>query len=256
MQSKQIGIAAGVLALALVAAYLAFRPKEEAPSLAPPVPAPAPDAAAASEVPPPGTLNSDLKAIPPQFRAQVESALKEAGATRVQVATLDARMARGRNNMQWVFTPPALEAPDWQREAWDKNMAPLVYPDGHPKAGQWRDSVSPEDVQKAAEPIVAGMFGEDYLDQPIYYVPQKRINFNELNMASSRLWNRDDPSTARAFYEWLKAAPEDPSAYPSDFQLPAEAGDPDAITYREFYGREILQQAREQMAEQRGQKGS
>jgi hypothetical protein len=181
--------------------------------------------------------------LPPELRERVATALKEAGAQKVQVAMLDGRAAHLHNNLQWLFTPPAAGAPEWQREAWDKYMAPLLYPPGHPKEGGCRDSVSASDIQAAAMPIAEQVYPKEYLDQPMLYVPEKRINYNELNQAAARLYNREDPASAKRFYDWLVAAPEDPDAYPSDFWLPAEAGQPDAITHREWLQREIARQA-------------
>jgi hypothetical protein len=165
-------------------------------------------------------------------------------------------MARGRNNLQWLFTPPGADALDWQKEGWDKYMAPLLYPEGHPRAGQYRDSVSVEDVQEAAMPLAEGLFPPNYLDEPMLHV-SKRINFDELNQAASRLWNRNDPAaTAGPFYDWLMAAPEDPNAYPADLWLVAPPGHPDTTTHRAWLRDEIGRQVREQMEQERAQDGS
>jgi hypothetical protein len=270
MNNGKIWLGAGLLGGLLLAGLVASLSRH--PQVSPLASSPAPAAAAAEPPGAPGgaapnsgnpgavegarSSRNDLKLLPPEIREKVERALQEGGAREARVASVDPRNARGEGNLRWVFTPPAADAPEWQRELWDKQMAPLLYPSGHPRAGQYRDSVSAEDVEKAAVPMLEAFYSPDYLDQPMLHVPAKRIDFNELNQAASRLWKREDASTARPFYEWLKAAPESPGAYQSDFWIPAQPGDPEATSYRAWLSEEVRRQAAEQIAQQKSGQGS
>ena len=255
MASRPIGIATGLAVLVLAGVFAVLhRHPESTPPPAPEAERQPPEAgahAAKDTVP-----SADLKQLPPEIRTQVAQALEGADPKSVRIASVDPRRARGSGKLQFLFTPPASDAPSWQREAWDKYMAPLIYPEGHPRAGQWRDSVSAEDVERSAMPLAEKFYPPDYLDQPMLHIPEKRINFDELNMAASRLWRHEDPSTAPAFYEWLKNAPEDPSAPPGEYWLPAPAGHPEATTQRKALSEEIERQAAQQIEEQRAKAGS
>jgi hypothetical protein len=227
MRRRLIYLGGILAALAVVAVLYVLRPESQ----------PAPTAASPTS-PSPATpspkLQSELKSLPPQIRGQVESALRDAGATDVRVASLDRSRLRGSAELQWLFTPPTADAPEWQRVAWDKYMAPLLYAEGHPRAGQWRDGVSPEMVWDSAQHVLPEVFTPDYLDRRIYVIEDKRIHWNDLQgLITSLGYDGSRPETARAIWERLEQMPDDPSAEPIDIQFPAPADDGDAWLARD-----------------------
>jgi hypothetical protein len=243
-----------LLTSTLVVAAAACSPEESAPAGEP-----EPDLRASvdrrADAPP--IFSNDLESLPPQMQVQAQQRLDEIGGQRVgRMASFPVRTRppRGSNNLQWLFTAPDALAPEWQRKAWNERMAPLLYPPGHPRAGEYRDEVLPEDVLVATLPVAEESFLKESLDQPMLHAGQKRLPLKEVAAAAERLWPGRDPGSSRAFYEWLVSQPDDPDQLPSDFWLPTRPDDPDATTHRAWLREEILRQAEEQLEAQRARR--
>jgi hypothetical protein len=122
-------------------------------------------------------------------------------------------------------------------DAWKRHIAPLTYPEGHPLAGQYRDSVGIDQAVDAQVDYWREMLPEGHLDQPILYF-EKSIDIRALN-ERIKSWDRADPASGRAFYEWLLEQPEKPGAYPTRLEIPVDADDPDAFPRAELVRRNI-----------------
>ncbi len=116
-------------------------------------------------------------------------------------------------------------------EAWDRHLAPLLYPEGHPLAGTYRDSVTLEDAVAAQVDYWGELTPAGYLDRPMLHV-EKRIPYRILNEQMDTL-DLTDLDSVRRFYDWAQEQPEDPTAYPADLWLPARPGDPEATNHAE-----------------------
>lgn len=66
--------------------------------------------------------------------------------------------------------------------AWNRHIAPLLYPPGHPAEGTYRDSVTLDQAVEAQlrfyEEVTFG--GEEYLNKPQLHI-QKHFNYKDLN---------------------------------------------------------------------------
>ncbi len=145
--------------------------------------------------------------------------------------------------------PPSVPARIWrlqqegEREIWDRHLGPLLYPEGHPLEGTWRDNVT---LEQAVEAQV-GYMGERWypgldLDEEKLYI-ERRVPFSILQKRTET-WDRDDVQSSREFYEWLAEQPEDPHAYPTKVFLVADPNDPDTTTRAEHIAARIRETER------------
>jgi hypothetical protein len=117
------------------------------------------------------------------------------------------------------------------KQAWERHVAPLLYPPGHPREGTYRDSVGLEDAVEAQMRYQEETLPPGYLDKPWLHI-KKRVPYQDVNVRQET-WDYEDIASNRAFYDWLLEQPEDPKAYRGDFWIPADPNDPDATTRRE-----------------------
>ena len=114
--------------------------------------------------------------------------------------------------------------------AWNRHIAPLLYPPGHPAEGTYLDTVTLDQAVAAQlrfyEEIIPG--GEAYLNKPRLHI-EKRFNYKELN-ERRRAWDSTDLQSTREFYEWMVAQPEDPNGRWGDIWLDADPADAQATT--------------------------
>jgi hypothetical protein len=123
--------------------------------------------------------------------------------------------------------------------AWNRHIAPLLYPPGHPAEGTYLDSVTLDQVVEAElrfyEEVIPG--GAAYLDKPRLHI-QKHFNYKDLN-ERRRSWDSTDLRSTREFYDWMVAQPEDPAGRWGDIWLDADPADKDATTRRELMAARI-----------------
>jgi hypothetical protein len=114
--------------------------------------------------------------------------------------------------------------------AWNRHIAPLLYPPGHPAEGTYLDTVTLDQAVAAQlrfyEEIIPG--GEAYLNKPRLHI-EKRFNYKELN-ERRRAWDSTDLQSTREFYDWMVAQPEDPNGRWGDIWLDADPADAQATT--------------------------
>lgn len=114
--------------------------------------------------------------------------------------------------------------------AWDRHIAPLLHPPGHPSEGTYLDTVTLDQAVAAQlrfyEEIIPG--GAEYLNKPRLHV-QKHFDYKDLN-ERRRQWDSTDLQSTREFYEWMLAQPDDPDGRWGDIWLDADPADKDATT--------------------------
>jgi hypothetical protein len=118
------------------------------------------------------------------------------------------------------------------RDAWQQHLEPLLYPEGHPQEGQYRDNVCLEQAVEAQLDYYEAVSPSGSMEQPRLHV-RRHIAY-EVARDAQVDWNQNDLASTRRLYDKLIAAPEDPSAPLSDIWLPAAPGDPEATSRREF----------------------
>jgi hypothetical protein len=123
------------------------------------------------------------------------------------------------------------------QKAWERHVAPLLYPEGHPQAGEYLDSVTCDAAVEAQLGYYEDISPPGYLDKPRFHL-QKRINYSDLSKRQET-WDPSDSASTREFYEWLVAQKEDPTALRGDLWLDADPSDQDATTRREFLREKI-----------------
>jgi hypothetical protein len=165
-----------------------------------------------------------------------------AGATSQRRPTLglpppNARASRDTRQL----SPEELEklGPQIERyqKAWERYLAPLLYPEGHPQEGEYLDNVTCDAAVEAQLGYYEDISPPGYLDKPRFHL-QKRINYSDLSKRQET-WNPSDFASTREFYEWLVAQKEDPTALRGDLWLDADPSDQDATTRREFLREKI-----------------
>jgi len=118
------------------------------------------------------------------------------------------------------------------QKAWDEHIAPLLYPPDHPLAGDYLDSVTCNQAVEARLGYIEELNPPGYLDKPRLHI-EKRLDYYALNQRATA-WDRADLASAREFYDWMVAQPEDPNGRLADIWLDADPSDGDSITRREF----------------------
>jgi hypothetical protein len=250
MRSKLIGLGSGLLILCAVAAWLlrgagdaahgAAQPSPAADrsGLAHPKPLAAPAPAARLQEP-----ASEAEALAKQGANGNGISKNGTGTAAAAQAHKDPRLeARERYWIAKLFTPPGPGASDAERLAWEQSpIADLVYPAGHPCAGQPLDSVSPAVLNAAGEQAISSM-----LDSiPDVDVPQCLFEGNwpffPLNQACSSV-NRDDPQSVARCSNALQTMQQDPKAYPAVIWLPCDGSGGQPTTRREFFQNMVHEQ--------------
>ncbi len=205
------------------------------PTVAPvdPVPAAAPRAAAAGSPPETG---EEVAA-----RALVERYREAAATARERVASLQASRPGPppgpRDPLLRTFERPAPGTP--QRRLWEAHVAPLLYPAGHPRAGEPLDHVGPGDLAAAADAMIRAMLPPEMLE-----TPRRVLRLQQSFLTVQRI--QAEHGIGRAFADAVEALPPDPQApvYDPYFVL-TDADDPRATTLAEFYAGRNLEQATE-----------
>lgn len=125
------------------------------------------------------------------------------------------------------------------RHAWNRHIAPLLYPPGHPAEGTYLDTVTLDQAVEAQlrfyEEIIPG--GQEYLNKPRLHI-EKRFNYKQLN-ERRRAWDSTDLQSTREFYDWMVAQPEDPAGRWGDIWLDADPADQEATTRRDRLAQRI-----------------
>lgn len=157
---------------------------------------------------------------------------------------LPPRPTLGLSPSRWAQPPLTPEERERHREeieyhqkAWDKHVAPLLYPPGHPLEGTYLDSVTLDQAVEAQLGYYEETTPSGYLDKPHLRVA-KQFNYRELNHRANS-WDRHDLASTREFYNWMVEQPEDPNGRWGDIWLDADPADPDALTRREFLAEQI-----------------
>ena len=123
--------------------------------------------------------------------------------------------------------------------AWNRHIAPLLYPPGHPAEGTYLDSVTLDQVVEAQlqfyEDVIPG--GAEYLDKPRLHI-EKHFNYKDLN-ERRKSWDSTDLRSTREFYDWMVAQPDDPKGRWGDIWLDADPADRDATTRRQLMAARI-----------------
>jgi hypothetical protein len=151
-------------------------------------------------------------------------------------ARKDPQQAR-REWLSEAVQPPGPQTPPNRRALWDKRVAPLLYPSGHPRAGEPLDSTTPQQLAEAKAEYVLGGLDNPAFDVP-YHNVEYQLTFRDIN-ERARSWNRTDPESNREFREWLLAQPRDPEGIAGSVRILAEPGDAGATTLREDLAAEI-----------------
>jgi len=231
-----IGLAV-VCALAL-ALWLVRRPSAEDPAKA----ASAPSGAAVDR---PALAHAAAAAPAPaaQGSQAAPAAAPQAGIPdwKVQAAADNAARAGHVNPKEHefiakLFELPGPDATPQQRAAWEESpVSKLLYPQGHPCAGQPIDSASPAVLTQAADEALDKAIGRNpEVDQP-QCVFEGKWPFSPLNLACSSV-NRDNPQSVAQCSDFLLGAPQDPNAYPATIWLPCSAGSGvQPTTLRQYY---------------------
>ena len=140
------------------------------------------------------------------------------------------------------YQPPPEEMGAHLRDRWRKLVGELLYPEGHPRAGQPLDSVTPEQLADAAVEYYEQLAPGGLLDRPVHIV-RLQMPFREFNMLRGRVG--DGAQLARI----VRNTPPDPDAPVYDpYFIPGRLGDPDTSTPRQYYRQESLEEARELFA--------
>lgn len=129
---------------------------------------------------------------------------------------------------------------EYYQRAWDKHVAPLLYPPGHPLEGTYLDSVTLDQAVEAQLRYHEETTPPGYLDKP-YLRVAKQFNYRELNHRANS-WDRHDLASSREFYNWMVEQPADPNGPWGDIWVPADPADPDAITRRKLLEERIRAQ--------------
>jgi hypothetical protein len=155
----------------------------------------------------------------------------EAGAKPRKDPRLD---AQERAFISRFFELPGPNATQQERDFWEQSpVADLLYPQGHPCAGQPLDSTSPAVLAQAGKEALAKSIDSiPDVDTP-QCVYQGNWPFFPLNQACSSVVPEDPVSVAHCT-DFLLNMQQDPSAYPATIWLPCSMGQ-QPTTRRAFY---------------------
>jgi hypothetical protein len=130
----------------------------------------------------------------------------------------------------WLYKPPGSGGGP-RREAWDRYIEPLVYPPGHPRAGEYRDGVTLDQVVDARMQYLKTLFPENELNRPQHHIV-KQISYAAVQELTKGL-NPEDPASGDAVAAALREAPSDPEAPQQNLWIPGSTADPHVTTTAE-----------------------
>jgi hypothetical protein len=232
-----------VIAAAVVAAlwFLQQRPDDPLPPVPERAhasrPAEVPRPSAPRDLPPPAAAIQEKPAEAPSLPPRPEPMVrKPSSGLRPSDARSSKRLEDFTEQEQQTYR---LEILRYQK-SWEEYLGPLLYPPGHPKEGEYREGVT---LDEAVEAQLLYYDATDprrgSLDEPKLHI-MKRIPFEAVN-ERQKTWDQTDLASTRAFYDWLKAQPEDERVPMGDFWLPADPSDPEATTRKQFLRERIIE---------------
>jgi hypothetical protein len=127
----------------------------------------------------------------------------------------------------WLYQAPG-EKNRSQREAWERYVEPLVYPPGHPRAGEYRDGLTLNDVVRARMEYLRTVLPQDELDRPQHHIV-KQISYATVQELM-KSYRADDPASGDAVAAALREAPSEPEAPQQNLWVPGTSSDPHATT--------------------------
>jgi hypothetical protein len=117
-------------------------------------------------------------------------------------------------------------------------VAPLVYPEGHPRAGQYREGVSLQEAVDARLEFARSLFPDGELDRPYHHIV-KQISYATVNKLAEG-WKAQDPVSGDEYARRLREVPAEPEAREQNLWIPGTATDPQTTTTAEIMEKALI----------------
>jgi hypothetical protein len=138
----------------------------------------------------------------------------------------------------FLYRAPSGNAHKSQRDAWERLVAPLVYPPDHPRAGQYREGVTLQEAVDARLEYAKSIFPEDELHRPYHHIV-KQISYPTVNKLAEG-WKAQDLASGDEYARRLRETPSEPGAREQNLWIPGSPSDPQTTTTAEIMEKALI----------------